>query len=282
MNCLQLARNFSLIASTAATHFADDPALLMVLASQKLPGRFVSKLGAVSRALPQRAYITSLLSLLAGDHAALQTQLRATRRGPWKGTGPRPRVALANVAIAAGYPDLASELLSGATTTKRGAAPAIARLRWHSGDMAGAVDALEGIPGRRARHMLARLESEREVFHGWRPKLGRAESYSPAGKTVLHVITNSLPHTGSGYAQRTHSILKAQRQLGWDVHAVTRPGYPVQLGNLAARSTDRLDAVVYHRILPAKLPEGMAARLQYQAEETLDRKSTRLNSSHWE
>jgi glycosyltransferase involved in cell wall biosynthesis len=237
----------------------------MVLASQKLPGRITSKLGAVSRMLPQGACISSLLSLVGGDQTVLQTQLRAARQAP----DTRSRVALADVAIAGGYPDLASELLRGTATTDRGAAPTIARLRWHNGDMSGAVDALAGVPGRRARHMRIRLESERDVFHGWRPTLGRVESYDPAAKTVLHILTNSLPHTGSGYAQRTHSILKAQRQLGWDVHAVTRPGYPVQLGKLAAHSTDRLDDVLYHRILPAKLPEGMTARLQLQAEETL-------------
>lgn len=265
MNYLQLARNCSLIASTAARHFADDPVRLMVLAFQRLPGRTTSKLGAVSRMLPQGTHISSLLSLVAGDRAALETQLRAAQEV----SGAGRRVDLADVAIAAGYPDLASELLCGAATTTRSAARTIARLRWHNGDMAGAVDVLKEAPGRRARHMRIRLESEREVFHGWRPNLGRVESYSPAAKTVLHILTNSLPHTGSGYAQRTHSILKAQRQLGWDVHAVTRPGYPVQLGKLAAHSTDRLDDVLYHRILPAKLPEGMTARLQLQAEETL-------------
>jgi glycosyltransferase involved in cell wall biosynthesis len=265
MNYFQLARNCSLIASTAARHFADDPVRLLVLASQKLPGRITSKLGALSRMLPQRTYISSVLSLVGGDQTFLQTQLRAAQQAP----GTRLRVALADVAIAGSYPDLASELLRGTATTERGAAPTIARLRWHNGDMSGAVDALAGVPGRRARHMRIRLESERDVFHGWRPTLDRVESYDPAAKTVLHILTNSLPHTGSGYAQRTHSILKAQRQLGWDVHAVTRPGYPVQLGKLAARNSDRLDDVVYHRILPARLPEGMTARLQLQAKETL-------------
>jgi glycosyltransferase involved in cell wall biosynthesis len=265
VNPLQWARNCSLIASTAARHFADDPVRLLVLASQKLPGRITSKLSAVSRMLPQRTYISALLSLVGGDQTVLQTQLRAAQQAP----GTRSGVALADVAIAGGYSGLAAELLCATATTERGAAPTIARLRWHNGDMSGAVDALAGVPGRRARHMRIRLESERDVFHGWRPTLDRVESYDPAAKTVLHILTNSLPHTGSGYAQRTHSILKAQRQQGWDVHAVTRPGYPVQLGKLAARNTDRLDDVVYHRILPARLPEGMTARLQLQAEETL-------------
>lgn len=267
MNLVQICRNGSLVASTAVRHLADDPVLLMVLASRKLPGNIVSKLGILSRLLPQRFYVTALLNLAAGDRLALETQLRAAHQSSRKRAG--YLVDLADVAITGGYPDLAANLLNGAATTERRLGPTAARLHWYNGDMAGAVAVLDGVPGRRARHMRARLKSERDVFHGWRPKLGPVQDYSPAAKTVLHVITNSLPHTGSGYAQRTHSILKAQHQMGWNVHAVTRPGYPVQLGSFTANTIDLLDGVVYHRILPGKLPEGMAARLQLQAEETL-------------
>lgn len=262
---VQLIRNFCLIASAAARHLVDDPVLLVVQISRKLPGRLVSKLTYVSRILPARSFLKPLMSLLAGDQTALFHQLTETRETQ----SPGDRIRLANIAIAGGYPDLGRELMDGVGPATSAAAPTNARLRWHEGDMAGAVKVLEGVPGRRARNMHERLLSEREVFHGWRPTLSPVGTYRPDDNTVLHVLTNSLPHTGSGYAQRTHSILKAQRQLGWNVHAVTRPGYPVQLGVVAARSTDWVDGVVYHRLLPAKLPHGMAARLQLQAEETL-------------
>ena len=267
MNALQLIRNSCLMASTAAKHITDDPIVLLTLASQRVPGNWVSRIGPVARLLPQQLLLRSLLSLIAGDQRELQGQLTAAQNKP--GARSSHRVRLANIALAAGLPDAASNLLSGASPRKANTAPTIARLRWYNGDMQGAVEALSGVSGRRAHHMRNRLDSERQVFHGWQPSLNNVEEYQPAAETVLHVLTNSLPHTGSGYAQRSHSILKAQQQSGWNVHAVTRPGYPVQLGKVAAQSSDVLDDVVYHRTLPAKLPEGMAARLQYQAEQTL-------------
>lgn len=267
MNSSQLIQNASLMASTAAKHFADDPIVLLNLASQRVPSRWVLKTGPMARLLPRQLLLRSLLSLIAGDQKELQAQLTAAQNKP--GVRPAHKVRLANIALAAGLPDAASDLLNDASPCKSNVVLAIARLRWYNGDMQGAVEALNGVSGRRAHHMRNRLESERQVFHGWQPSLSSVAEYRPAAETVLHVLTNSLPHTGSGYAQRSHSILKAQQQSGWNVHAVTRPGYPVQLGKVAAQSSDVLDDVVYHRVLPAKLPEGMAARLQYQAEQTL-------------
>ena len=55
---------------------------------------------------------------------------------------------------------------------------------------------------------------------------------------MLHLLTNSLPHTASGYAQRSHSIMAAQQEAGWDVLAVT--GWlSVQVGKLLAQASRR-------------------------------------------
>ncbi|MGK3958305.1 glycosyltransferase family 4 protein [Arthrobacter sp. R4] len=91
----------------------------------------------------------------------------------------------------------------------------------------------------------------------------------PSPGRVLHLLTNSLPHTSSGYAQRSHSMLLAQQEAGWDVLAVTRLGYPVQVGKLLARSMDAVDGIRYRRLLPATLAPSMDARLQQQADELL-------------
>ncbi|WP_346028915.1 glycosyltransferase family 4 protein [Arthrobacter parietis] len=114
-----------------------------------------------------------------------------------------------------------------------------------------------------------RLQGELQVFQGWTPTLNPVPGYKPQHRTVLHVLTNSLPHTGSGYAQRSHSILEAQSQLGWTVHAVTRLGYPVQVGKLVSKNEDEVGGVTYHRLLPARLPAGFDERLQAQAETVL-------------
>ena len=134
--------------------------------------------------------------------------------------------------------------------------------------MTAAVAALEG-SGASGRRLQARLAGELAVFQGTAPALARRD-YTPVPGRVLHLLTNSLPHTASGYAQRSHSIMAAQQQEGWDVLAVTRLGYPVQVGKLRARSSDVVDGVRYRRLLPTHLAATLDARLQQQAEELLN------------
>ncbi|PFG44320.1 glycosyltransferase involved in cell wall biosynthesis [Isoptericola jiangsuensis] len=71
---------------------------------------------------------------------------------------------------------------------------------------------------------------------------------------VHHHLTNSLPHTQSGYTLRTHAILTAQRAAGLRVSATTRPGYPLTIGVPTARHTDVVDEVAYQRLVPRGLP----------------------------
>ncbi|WP_242703370.1 glycosyltransferase family 4 protein [Arthrobacter sp. D5-1] len=82
-------------------------------------------------------------------------------------------------------------------------------------------------------------------------------------------MTNSVPHTASGYARRSHSILIAQEEAGWDTLAVTRLGYPVQIGVLTARESDVVDGISYKRLLPGNMAKTMDERLQQQAEALL-------------
>ncbi|MGG5171555.1 glycosyltransferase family 4 protein [Pseudarthrobacter sp. J1738] len=185
-------------------------------------------------------------------------------------------VRLADLALAAGCLEQADSLaLNGAQAPNHAAF--IARRFWYDGAMTAAVEHLKleeaKHGGSRSAKRLAsqrrRLESELKVFTGFLPVLTPRE-HQPRKRTVMHVLTNSLPHTGSGYAQRTHSILTAQRDLGWNVSAVTRLGYPVQVGKVLASGADSVDGIDYVRINPGRLKEGMAARLQQQAELVAD------------
>lgn len=69
-------------------------------------------------------------------------------------------------------------------------------------------------------------------------------------RTVLHLVTNSLPHTQAGYTVRTHRIALAQRELGLEPHVATRLGYPLTQGVADGRAVCRVDGVPYHRLLP--------------------------------
>jgi len=84
------------------------------------------------------------------------------------------------------------------------------------------------------------------------PRTGPGELSEPVA--VHHHLTNSLPHTQSGYTLRTHAILSAQRDAGHRVTATTRAGYPLMIGALGARGTDVVDGVGYRRLVPRSLP----------------------------
>lgn len=81
---------------------------------------------------------------------------------------------------------------------------------------------------------------------------------------ILHVLTNSLPHTRSGYTARTHALLKASRDAGLEVRGVTRLGYPTTIGRLGVRPFDIVDGIEYHRLLTPSLPVDSLDRLEAQ------------------
>ncbi|WP_312348445.1 glycosyltransferase family 4 protein, partial [Actinomyces sp.] len=98
------------------------------------------------------------------------------------------------------------------------------------------------------------------------PGGGRPEQEPPRhAPRILHVLTNSRPWTQSGYALRSHAVLRAQRSAGLDVRAVTRLAYPVTIGRPQAGPTDRVEDITYHRLLPRRLPRLPDRRLLLHA-----------------
>ncbi|WP_024476129.1 glycosyltransferase family 4 protein [Arthrobacter sp. CAL618] len=257
-------RNARLLGTTALRHLSDDPFLLLLQVSRRLPGGAVYRAAGAASFLRRTPVTQAVAAYLRGDSSRTQEVLRSALDAGGRAS---TAIRLAEVALAAGYLTMADEfIVCGKTPGAPDASRTIARRRWYDGDMSGAVEVLRAAGRNRTAE---RLESERRVFAGWTPTVPPVKGYVPQQRTVLHVLTNSLPHTGSGYAQRSHSILKAQQDAGWNVHAATRVGYPVQVGKLFAADLDVLDGVSYHRLLPPTLAEGFDGRLQQQSEELL-------------
>lgn len=259
--------NLRLATSTVLTHLTDDPVLLSIQVSRRLPSGVVRRTAsAVERVAAVRwlrlPVVRALSAHLLGKDSTVESVLRSACDG---GISCGSARRLAEVALAAGLLDDADRLLA-LSGSGRAVAGVRARRCWYDGNMSSAVGVLRAAG--RDRHA-ERLAGELRVFEGWTPALDDVQGYEPSGNTVLHLLTNSLPHTGSGYAQRTHSLLKAQREAGWAVHAATRIGYPVQVGKLLAADLDVLDGVSYHRLLPVPMVRGFEQRLQQQAEELL-------------
>lgn len=83
---------------------------------------------------------------------------------------------------------------------------------------------------------------------------------------VLHVLTNSLPHSGGGYAIRSHNIIRAQQASGLQASAITRLGYPISVGKIPVEAVEYVDDVRYARSLPLVFPFGLQNQVRLQAQ----------------
>lgn len=200
-----------------------------------------------------------------------------------RGSG-RKIVDYARVFIALGDLETAQWLLDRVRPNTRGLQAARAWVAWTCGDMAKAVELMQ--TAKRERKTVERWSSELASFQGAKPQLEAVPTYQPVADRILHVLTNSLPHTPSGYAQRSHSIMLAMRDKGWDVSAVTRIGWPITTGALLAESHDVVDGIGYQRLLPSQLAMHFHDRIQQNAEMLLDyvlqRRPAMLHTTtHW-
>lgn len=258
---VDLARSLVLLGHTALRHAAEDPLLLVVQGSRRLPHRWRERL---ARALDfGRTPDSSRLRHVFADYVADRPADAAAALAHT----PLPRSDLARRLHA----DLAAHL---GLVLDTDAPPKVrARAAWDRGDIAGAIDLANG--RREGRQYAARLAAERRsMLPGFRlpspspaPPSSKGQHGGPL--RVLHVLTNSVPHTQSGYALRSHSILTAQRALGMDARAVTRIGYPVTVGLLGARRHEVVDGVPYQRILTARLASLPTTRLEQMVTEIL-------------
>lgn len=263
---IQLLTNARLAAGIILPHLSDDPVILFLQISRRLPAAVLPLARLVSRYSPRGSVAAPVLlaSLASGDHEDLKRRLKLAAQRQVNGKQAR---RLADIALAANLPEQADLHLSAARGAT-GLEPSLARRFLYDGALSEAVGVLAG-SGRRGLRQRARIAGDLRMLEGAAPVLAPHPGYVPVSGRVLHMLTNSLPHTSSGYAQRSHSILMAQQQAGWEVLAVTRLGYPVQVGKLFAQSGDVVDGIRYQRLLPATLASTSAARLQQQADELL-------------
>jgi glycosyltransferase involved in cell wall biosynthesis len=239
-------RALALGATAAAGLLREDPLLLVLQASRRLPA-------AGTRG------VTTLL--LAGRPAGHVREVA----GHWLAGHRDPAVtALASVRPRG---SLQRRLLRTLTVeleaVPAGALPPgvlRARALWRAGAPTAAVAAARAAGRRRAAdRYAAELETLRPGFAVPAPKAPartgpRPPSSPSTPPRALHLLTSSLPHTASGYALRSHAVLRGQQAAGVEVVAATRLGYPVSVGRFLPPRRDRVDGVLYERLLPARMP----------------------------
>lgn len=112
------------------------------------------------------------------------------------------------------------------------------------------------------------------------PGLGNGEA--PAGELrSLHFLTNSLPHTQSGYSLRSHAALSSIKAQGVGVRATTRIAYPVTVGQIPRTGVDMIDNISYERLLPPVFPAQLVDRHEKSAKMLIEAaKRDRSNILH--
>ena len=246
-NLGRLMANAPTVALTGLRSLANDP----VVFGMQMARRFPDAVGTTATRLTGRgrsgAGASLLHAWLAGDMEQLEHDLRQAS-GSVEGLG----VIGAEVATAAGLPDLVVDDV-------RARPIARARAAWMLGDI---ELALQLAPAR--SKYAAAVRAERAIMTpGHRLRINKVDA--APGNAVLHMLTNSLPHTQSGYTVRSHHVLQAQRGTGLNVSAITRVGYPVVVGSLGASTRDEVDGVQYERVLPKMLASRPDQRLAQQA-----------------
>ncbi|PRA06984.1 glycosyltransferase WbuB [Arthrobacter sp. MYb229] len=248
------------------SNVADDPSYFALQVARKFKSQAPVKVLDKVLSLGNNGTLANAISAMIRDD---RVQLNTTCR-LWieKSNAKRGGIFLANLCIASGEWETAASLLQ-VPSTSPNAIRARARLQWGLGNMSEAIALLEQIrPNRQKRHYV----SEYQVYLGTVPKLPATQyagSKNRTLKTVVCLATNSLPHTGSGYAQRTQSTLSALSAEGWSVRACTRVNYPLSIGIFNAQKSDRVGAVEYERLIPVRAKYDLSGRIQQQSEALL-------------
>ncbi len=77
----------------------------------------------------------------------------------------------------------------------------------------------------------------------------KSESIEPSGKRVIYHASQSMPHTSSGYAIRTHGLTSSLNSKGYDVDVYLRNGYPLDRTDFkgdTVNAIEEIDNVSYY------------------------------------
>lgn len=243
-----------------AEHMGSDPVFFGVQVSRRLPGTISNAVGRGLRRLPSTVSQTAgqwLTGDAAGAEQSLRQQLSADHLSDI-----RARV-FGEFALSLRMRREAGQFADRIRRVHR-ARSLRARIEWQAGRMTEAIGLAE------EERLQSRLQGEAQVFQpGWRPTLPQKlpEIRSPKAD-VLFALTNSLPHTQSGYTLRSHAVLTSLQRRGVRVIGATRTGYPVSVGRFSWSGRDWIDDIAYLRDIPWNQGRTMAQRLSKQAEFT--------------
>ncbi|GAA1534086.1 glycosyltransferase family 4 protein [Brevibacterium picturae] len=262
MNLTFLARQLTNVASTTVAHINDDRVFFGMQLARRLPGPASRLVG--------RAF--GLVPGDAGQAASAWLLGQETKAKSLVSNSRTPSRLLGEIALNLGLLDDAETIAHSVPA----AAALSSRICWTKGQIDEAIDTLPD-GARRTRLVDERLALQ----SGWWPTAtshvtARRAAAAPVNSTTpatgeatrpgaLHVLTNSLPQTRSGYAYRSHAILTTLQEAGHRVAAATRPSYPVTIGRVSSGPVETVDGIDYLRQVPLRPLPTPTARLSDQA-----------------
>ncbi|WP_136088627.1 glycosyltransferase family 4 protein [Auritidibacter ignavus] len=279
----RLLKNVRLIVQTGLAHIDRGPSAFALLLANRLSPRWTEPLAKLASRLHGGP-----LEVVSATASAARGQTEAVRDELYRAVEYRQNnkkiLALVRILTSLGETSEAEWGLSQVRPGGSGYWLTAARLEWHKGNVAQAISMLSttGHQGKLRAYYL----QQQHLLEGAKPSLKAPDLYQPEPGRVLHVLTNSLPHTGSGYAQRSHAMLLALKERGWDVSAVTRLGWPVITGGLLADLDDVVDGIRYRRLLPQRMSQDAVQAQQDYAQMLLEyalelRPALLHTTTHW-
>lgn len=265
VNPLFLCRQMVNVIATTAAHVREDRVFFGMQLARRLPSSASRTVGRFLKRLPGPATRTAAAWLLGQESLARELVGRYETA--------RPSRLLGEIALNLNQLESAARIADRITT----GSSLRSRILWSDGRIDDAIVALDA--GGRRQRLVA---EKRSLEPGWWPEVSGVSSqdralteHGSAHPASLHVLTNSLPHTRSGYAYRSHLILKTLRDAGHTVMAATRPSYPMTIGRLSPTPVESVDGVDYLRYVPLLPTSTPTARLGEQASWIADQVSRR-------
>ncbi|MDP6864624.1 MAG: hypothetical protein QGG96_04340, partial [Candidatus Poseidoniaceae archaeon] len=100
------------------------------------------------------------------------------------------------------------------------------------------------------REQLLRFKTASNILeHGLKLKPVSNRKLTDRGNSVIYHASQSLPHTSSGYAIRTHGLVSSLISKDYDIKVLLRHGYPLDRSDFndsVICSTEQVESVRYH------------------------------------
>lgn len=160
---------------------------------------------------------------------------------------------------------------------------------WDSGNIRFATELLQQLGG--LEHEATEAGNKARQIRGcYRlterlPEIPAARStpvYANSSRDMLYVASSSRPYHITGYTSRTHHILRAIKTSGWNVHCVTRPGYPFDrpdARDVSGELVREIDGIVYERLPGAHRREVDYDEYLWRSADSIEQAALRLKPS---